>query len=245
MCTVILRVPDDPTRPIRMLAVRDEDPARPWQPLGGWWPADHPGVVGVRDARAGGAWLAASSRRLAVLLNRAGPPVPLDLVPVSRGRVVLDVVAGLAPRPTPAVPGFNLVDVDAGQVTLTSWDGSAVRSRRVPPGTHMIAHDDLDDPRTPRIGAWLDVFAAAPTDDGEAGPEPAWAGEWLAVIARSARLGPLDERAIIRDNTRHGIPTRSLLLCAASVAASGVDVRYAELERPGLWNEPVFAPPRG
>ncbi|PNA34677.1 NRDE family protein, partial [Pseudomonas sp. MPR-AND1A] len=60
MCTVIVRVPDDPRHPTRVLAVRDEDPEREWNPLGDWWPEAHPGVIGVRDVRAGGAWLAAA-----------------------------------------------------------------------------------------------------------------------------------------------------------------------------------------
>ena len=54
MCTVIVHVPEDSTAAIRVLAVRDEDPARAWDPLGAWWP-ELPGVVGVRDTRAGGA----------------------------------------------------------------------------------------------------------------------------------------------------------------------------------------------
>ncbi|MDA8439939.1 MAG: NRDE family protein [Propionibacterium sp.] len=244
MCTVILRVPSVPGRPVRMLAVRDEDPSRPWQPLGPWWPDEHPGVVGVRDVRAGGAWLAASERRLAVLVNRASPPVPDHLAPVSRGLIVLDAASGRPPRPTPAVPGFNLVDITADGVLLISWDGKLERRVGVPPGTHMIAHDDLDDARTPRIGAWLDDFAVASTKEVGTASEPAWADEWLGIIARSALLGPVDERAIIRDNRPLGYPTRSLLLCAASVGPRGVDVRYAQLERPGRWNAPVFSPPR-
>src|SRR4051812_21659446 len=72
MCTVIIQIGESPSDPVRMLAIRDEDPGRPWNPLGPWWPDTHEGVVGVRDVRAGGAWLAAdpSARRLAVLLNR-------------------------------------------------------------------------------------------------------------------------------------------------------------------------------
>ena len=59
MCTVIIHVGESPSEPIRLVAIRDEDPARPWNPLGRWWPDTHSGVVGVRDVRAGGAWLAA------------------------------------------------------------------------------------------------------------------------------------------------------------------------------------------
>ena len=59
MCTVIVSVPNAPGAPTRLLAVRDEDPARPWNPLGAWWPERDDRIVGVRDVRAGGAWLAA------------------------------------------------------------------------------------------------------------------------------------------------------------------------------------------
>ena len=48
MCTVVIRVPESPSAPTRVLAIRDEDPERPWNPLGRWWPEPHDGVVGVR-----------------------------------------------------------------------------------------------------------------------------------------------------------------------------------------------------
>ncbi len=237
VCTVILHVPETAGEPVRLLAVRDEDPTRDWQPLGAWWP-DRPGVVGVRDVRAGGAWLAADATagRLAVLLNRASPPVPDGMRQISRGGIVLDAVCGRPPHPTPAVLGFNLVEVTAGSVTVTTWDGAAVRQTSVGSGVHMIAHDDLDDPRTARITAWHDAFAQASSRDD-------WERAWLDVLAQSARLGPDDDRAIIRDNRVHGYPTQSLLLCTASVGAAGVDVSYGELARPGMWNEITLVPP--
>jgi uncharacterized protein with NRDE domain len=236
VCTVILRV-GAPDEAVRLLAVRDEDPARAWQPLGAWWP-DRPGVVGVRDVRAGGAWLAAdpAAGRLGVLLNRASPPVPTGVAPVSRGGIVLDAVAGRAPHPTAAVLGFNLVDVSRDGVRVVTWDGRSLRESEVPPGVHMIAHDDLDDPRTERIAAWHDAFAAA-------AEEADWERAWLEVLARSSRLGPDDDRAIIRDNRVHGYPTQSLLLCTASIGPASVDVRYGELARPGMWDQVALVPP--
>ena len=54
MCTVIITVPDDDTQPVRLLAVRDEDPGRPWDRLGAWWPDLYPGVVGIRHRLATG-----------------------------------------------------------------------------------------------------------------------------------------------------------------------------------------------
>ena len=96
-----------------MLAIRDEDPDRPWSPLGRWWPESHGGVVGVRDLRAGGAWLAADSDagRLAVLLNRADVSTLAESEIVSRGSLALDSVAGHTLK-KPRTHGFNLVEVE-------------------------------------------------------------------------------------------------------------------------------------
>ncbi|GAA3658730.1 NRDE family protein [Microbacterium marinilacus] len=241
MCTVVVRVPPPPAdadagvEPVRLLAVRDEDPQRPWNPLGEWWP-DRPGLIGVQDRLAGGAWLAAEGPRLAVLLNRAGHPAgvgPEELE--SRGGIVLASVGGQSPAGTPRTLGFNLVEVDGTAATVTSWDGERITRRELPPGTHMLAHDDVDDEATPRIRQWHRAFERAGTPAGDG-----WWDDWVAVLADSARLDPADDRAIIRDNHPHGYPTVSLLACVAEVSPAGADVRYAQLDRPGAWNPLVF-----
>ncbi|KRB36061.1 NRDE family protein [Microbacterium sp. Root180] len=232
MCTVVIRVPDSPDEPTRVLAVRDEDPERPWNPLGPWWPEAHDGVVGVRDARAGGAWLAADpgTRRLAVLLNRADASARPESELISRGGIVLDAVAGRSPEGAPPTHGFNLVEVDPAGARVLTWDGERLRTTELAPGTHMIAHDDVDDPGTPRIAHWLAEFQAA----GLSG-DAEWWMPWVDVLRRSAQLEPTDDRAIIRDNRPYGYPTLSLLACVASVSSEGVDVHYGELDEPGRW----------
>ncbi len=139
MCTVIVHVPADPAAPVRLLAVRDEDPARSWDPLGRWWP-ELPDVTGVRDRRAGGAWLAADAGagRVAVILNRADV-LPADGAghaepPRSRGRIVLDAVAGEGPVAPPHAQGFNLVEVTRAGATVTMWDGTDLRRVGLTPG---------------------------------------------------------------------------------------------------------------
>jgi len=232
MCTVVIRVPAASEEPIRLLAIRDEDPARPWNPLGRWWPEPHDGVLGVRDVRAGGAWLAADpeQRRLAVLLNRADVASRPESELVSRGGIVLDSVAGHSPTGTPHTHGFNLAEVDAGRARVLSWNGDTLRETVLAPGTHMIAHDDVDDLTTPRIERWLDEFRAS---EPAAGAE--WWHPWMSVLERSTTLPSTDDRAIIRDNRPYGYQTLSLLACVASVSASGVDVHYGELTVPGAW----------
>ncbi len=234
MCTVVIRVPDSPAEPVRLLAIRDEDPHRAWQPLGPSWPDTHPGVVGVRDARAGGAWLAADpdAGRLSVLLNRADvASIPADEL-VSRGGLVLASVGGDSPEAPPATHGFNLVEVEGAAARVVTWDGGELRTTDLSPGTHMIAHDDVDDPGTGRIARWLAEFAAA----GDTAAADEWWMPWLTVLERSAALPAADDAAIIRDNRPLGYPTLSLLLCAAEIRPGAVDVRYGELAEPGVWN---------
>jgi len=235
MCTVILRVPDDPALPTRIVAVRDEDPSRPWDPPGHWWPDTQPDVVGVHDVRAGGAWLAAKPEegRLAVILNRA----PVPGATSSRGHIVLDAVEGRDPR-DPDTNGFNLVVVDRRGTRVFAWQGEALRETTLRPGVHMIAHDDVDDDATPRIARWLPEFAAVPAED-----DAAWERGSIALLERTASLSPTDDAAIVRDNRPHGIPTLSLLVCTASVGEHGVELAYGELEQPGHWNHPHFSHP--
>ncbi|WP_345799953.1 NRDE family protein [Microbacterium sp. AZCO] len=263
MCTVIVHVPASADEPTRLLAVRDEDPGRPWNPVGPWWPDTYPGVVGVRDARAGGAWLAADAegRRLAVLLNREDVEGLPDEGLESRGGVVLEAVAGRTPAEPPRTHGFNLVEVEGPKVVVTTWDGDVLRTTELAPGTHMIAHDDVDDEATPRIAHWLtpfaDAHAAREERDAHASREERnaqaareardaaapidWFDPWFALLEASADLPPTDDRAIIRDNRPLGYPTLSLLMCAATIGPDGVDVACGAFDEPGHWNALTLA----
>ncbi|MBM7469005.1 hypothetical protein JOD62_001553 [Microbacterium keratanolyticum] len=233
MCTVMIDVAHDGSS--RLLAVRDEDPQRAWDPLGEWWPETYPGVIGVHDRRAGGAWLAAdpNSGRLAVLLNRADVLELADTETLSRGSLALESVAGRSPEGPQRMHGFNLLEVWADGARVLSWDGVDLREMPIDAGVHMIAHDDLDDPETPRIARWLPEFAAradASTTDEE------WWHPWVSLLGDSARLNPEDDRAIIRDNRPHGYPTLSLLYAVAEVSPTGVTVHDRALTRPGHWD---------
>ncbi len=247
MCTVVVEVPTSKAEAVRLLAVRDEDPARPWDPPGAWWP-ERPGVLGVRDRRAGGAWLAAApdEGRLSVILNRADvfsyglPAGPNGLA--SRGSLVLDAVVGRSLPDPPRTAGFNLVTVAGGSATVTSWDGESLVHRTLAPGVHMIAHHDVDDLRSARIDAWLPAFREL------AGLDTGWRERWIALLERSTGLPAGDDRAIIRDNRGHGYETLSLLVCTAEVqggtpserAPGSVRLESAAFAEPAVWGAPVF-----
>ena len=232
MCTVVIDVEESGSA--RLLAVRDEDPDREWDGLGPWWPERHPGVIGIRDRRAGGAWLAVNpaQRRLAVLLNRADVHDLDETRAVSRGTLALDSVEGRSPDGPLPMHGFNLLEVGPEGARVLSWDGAELRETPVPRGTHMIAHDDLDDAVTPRIQTWLPRFRSLEPASARAD----WAADWIALLGETAALSPEDDRAIIRDNRPHGYPTQSLLYATASVTPAGVEVHDHALATPAHWD---------
>ena len=227
MCTVVIDVAEPGGS--RLLAIRDEDPERAWDSLGEWWPEQYPGVVGIRDRRAGGAWLAVDpkARRLAVLLNRADTlDLPADQV-LTRGSLALESVAGRSPSAPLRMHGFNLLEVGPDSARVLSWDGEHLIETPVPTGVHMIAHDGLDDPATARIARWLPEFRAHPARTEN------WEDEWWDLLTASTTLDPTDDAAIIRDNRPHGYPTQSLLYCLATVGHDGLEVHAAALTSPG------------
>ncbi|HMR49241.1 MAG TPA: NRDE family protein [Arachnia sp.] len=232
MCTVVVETPQRQDQPTRLLAIRDEDPLRAWDPPGLWWPDAHPGVLGVRDRRAGGAWLAClpGAGRLAVLVNRGKPPAEKDATLASRGGLPLASLAGESLPARPRTEGFNLVEVDGGSCRITGWEGEHLNRQDLTPGVHMVAHGDVDDERTARIRRWLPEFRAL------AGlPEEQWRDRWLSLLRATTALGPFDDRAIVRDNHPHGIPTMSLLICVAEIRPGTVALDWTVLPTPGTW----------
>ena len=109
MCTLILGVDVVAPGSVLLAANRDEDPGRPADPPGVL--SESPRLVGGRDRRAGGTWLAVRERRAVVALlnrrDRSGEPAPPTPGRRSRGALVLDVASAAEeepPRPAGADP---------------------------------------------------------------------------------------------------------------------------------------------
>lgn len=170
--------------------------------------------------------------RVAVLLNRADN---LDLAESevrSRGSLALESVMGRSPVGPLPMHGFNLVELGPTRARVLSWDGITLTETPITSGTHMIAHDGLDDPATPRIARWLPTFRSRMLSSPES-----WREAWLSALSESADAGPYDDEAIIRDNTPHGYPTQSLLYALVEKTADGVQASDHTLPRPGHWDD--------
>jgi hypothetical protein len=179
MCTLIIGI--DVVRPgsVLLAANRDEDPGRPSDPPGVLM--EHPRLVGGRDRRAGGTWLAVRDGRAVVaLLNRrdaSGGPAPPAPGWRSRGALVLEVAAAEADASGLGLPGgalrsavaaaeggrfapCTLVFASPAASWLMAIEGdTAPRVEPIPPGWHVLTHADLDDPDEPRTARLVGELA--------------------------------------------------------------------------------------
>ncbi|GAA2089674.1 NRDE family protein [Actinomadura alba] len=245
MCTALISfVPSAPV-PVLLAGIRDEVVDRLWEPPGPHWP-DRPGVIGGRDLRAGGTWLAVDPRtsRVACVLNGHGRPAP-EGVRVSRGVLPLNAAADGKPGdidPERLDP-FHLLCAEPTEVRLWSWNGDELTERSLAPGLHLIVNsglkggDDLADlgPGGEHMSARLAHFrprlAAVPRPVAGDGPTAEAWGEWLPLIDGDG-LDRADPRALvvrreIGDGRVYGTTSTSL------VALSGEGLRFDFSAEPG------------
>ncbi|MDH2430168.1 NRDE family protein [Sphaerisporangium sp. TRM90804] len=170
--------------PVVLAGVRDEFAARPWQPPAAHWPG-LPGVVGGRDAQAGGTWLAADPGlpRVAALLNGIGPEAPAP-IRRSRGDLPLRAVraGGLPEGSLECYDPFHLLVAEPGGVRLWSWDGRRVTENKLPDGVHVVVNSGWEPgDGDPRAARFRPRFAAAPRPSAHvAGDDGAWRA-WRAL----------------------------------------------------------------
>ncbi|WP_431898082.1 NRDE family protein [Nonomuraea sp. bgisy101] len=205
MCTVIVRTGE----PLTLLGVRDEFADRPWEGPGEHWP-EYPGVVGGRDLKAGGTWLAAlpSRDRVAALLNGRGLPAD-ERTKISRGELPLRaVVAGGMPEvDLPRYDPFHLVLAGRSGARMWSWDGERLTAAGLPVGTSVIVNSGRDD--DPKAVELRPLFAAA--------------ADWHDLV----------EAATVRHELPDGRVYASLSATLVTVGGGGLGYEFSDLSR---WN---------
>ncbi|RSN52725.1 MULTISPECIES: NRDE family protein [Actinomadura] len=215
MCTAIISVDPSSPVPVLLAGVRDEFVNRAWEPPAPHWP-DRPGVVGGRDLRAGGTWLAVdpAAPRAGVVLNGRGRPAPEDRR-ASRGELPLLAASGGDPGALPldVFDPFHLVAAEPGRVRLWSWDGGALAAHDLGPGVHLIVNSGLEGGGGPgrtdgdvredaymaaRLAHFRPRMLTAPRPEPGFGGEPsaeAW-GAWLPLVDGDG-LARADHRALL------------------------------------------------
>jgi len=217
MCTAILGLGPDGT--LLLAGVRDEFLQRAWVPPAHLWP-DYPALIGGRDQRAGGTWLAVdpTAPRVACILNGRGQQAPPD-IRESRGELPLRAAArepigpaGSARSHGPADPDdlttfdpFLLVVATPGRADLLNWDGDRLTRRTLDPGLHLVVNSglagdlrsDAGEHETERIRHFRARLAAVPFPQPKPGDtvDEAWA-PWLPLLNGDG-LSAHDPRALI------------------------------------------------
>jgi len=239
MCLLVLAWKVHPRYRLIVAANRDEFHERPAAPLARW--PDTADILGGRDLRAGGAWLALdAARRFGIVTNfRDLQRSPLDAP--SRGALIPgylggstsaeSFLAGLAAA-AQRYAGFNLLITDASGLWY-ACNRAAAFARTLSPGVYGLSNHFLDTPwpKLTRVRSRFEAWLAAPAPGLEellamlADREPAGAGaepiaadlapEWERVLSAPFVLDP-----------RYGTRSTTLALIEASGAALILERRF-------------------
>lgn len=185
MCTVIvLHRPGEPW-PVVLAANRDERLDRAWAAPDFHWP----GVIGGRDATAGGTWMAMNRQGVvATVLNRPGSLGP---APDKRSRGELPLLALEADSAAAAVERLAALDAGAWRPfnavvadARAAWFLCGLGEGRpivepLPPGVSMVTAHPPNDLTSQRTARHLPRFRAAPP------PTPPQWGAWAGLLSDS------------------------------------------------------------
>ncbi|TQN31832.1 transport and Golgi organization protein 2 [Haloactinospora alba] len=220
MCTVIVSFAPAEEVPLLVVAVRDELLARPWEQPGRHWP-ERPELLGGKDTRAGGTWLAVntsaslpSGPRVGAVVNGlprdgADPARPAGPARPSRGELPLRLASHGQWEPRPERVGdyepFHLLGADSRSAVHHAWDGGALTRRSLEPGVSMLVNTGID-PEDPRVRRYAGLFTenrprptTAELHAGE--PDGIW-GKWPRMVDRAMSAG-----ARTHDGTKTDDPT--------------------------------------
>jgi hypothetical protein len=232
MCTVLVRLEPGAAWPVQLGAVRDEFVERDWDPPAAHWAGPWAHLVGGRDRRAGGTWLAVDPTPgrpavAAVLNGGRREELPDGAARPTRGELALRVLAGDGvPEGDEVQPydRFHLLRCDLERQDLWSWDGETLVHHRLEPDSagprHLIVVntglDDETDPLVPHFGPLFAQLA-----DGADQPQDTWSTEaWTALLTGDGLPGD-DPRALLVAKEIEGHAYGSTSAALVALAADG------------------------
>jgi hypothetical protein len=264
VCTALISVDPGSRTPVLLLFARDEMADRAWRPPGRYWP-DRPLLVGGRDEREGGTWLAVRSAddaggpRVVCVLNGFGTHADPEKR-LTRGQLPLIAASdtSISTLDLPRYDPFHLLIANRLGISMLTWDGETLSDRELSPGTHLVSNRGLEAegdrlPTAPGravtlIEARIKHFRPLLHDLPRPEPMPgrglttrqAW-GAWMR-LADGDGLDRSDVRALIgkHDWGEHGMWLTSSV---SLVAVGSGGVRYDLNPNPGEseWFEVVTA----
>jgi uncharacterized protein with NRDE domain len=175
VCLLVIAWRSHARFPLIAAANRDEFHDRPAAPIGRW--PEPPHLIGGRDLRAGGAWLALDrGRRFGVVTNyrdlqRPSPEAPSrgELIPQFLGEAcgASEFLAGLEPHAS-RYSGFNLLLADERELWYAS-NRAQPFARPLPPGLYGLSNHLLDTPwpKLARVRKAFESWLAAPALQGQ------------------------------------------------------------------------------
>ncbi len=205
MCLLVLAWRAHPRYRLVLAANRDEFHARPTAALGSW--EDAPAIVGGRDLKSSGTWLAVSGARFGALTNFSEPQSSPPASP-SRGELIPRFLAdarspqafvGALESEAQVYCGFSLLVGDERSLVYAT-NRAQPFGRALAPGVYGLSNHLLDTPwpklarvrralehwlaaDVPTAGALLETLAdRTPASDSQL-PPTARGGEWDRVLS--------------------------------------------------------------
>jgi hypothetical protein len=171
-------------------AIRDEFVERAWDPPARHWDGHWAHLLGGRDRRAGGTWLAVdpSVPAVAALLNAGKREEPVDgVVRPTRGTLALHILDSRdLPEDIEHYDRFHLLRATIDGAELWSWDGTSLSHQELSPGDHIIVNAGLDTDDDPLVPHFAPLLAGTGSD----------MADWRTLLSGDG-LDPGDERALV------------------------------------------------
>ncbi|MXO89942.1 NRDE family protein [Pontixanthobacter aquaemixtae] len=244
MCVAALAWQVSEKFPLVAIGNRDEFHDRPTTALSRW--EDDAGIIAGRDEGAGGTWLGVSKLGQFVLLTNFRDPENVTIGPVSRGKLVEQILRGEEPKQIEDMNAFNVVQANLSRARFLSNRGKA-QWQELSSGIHGVSNGPLDRPwpKTLQLGGVLERWIEEGTGEIEPlftalraeTPEPsaeqpidAPQPEYAPVFIRNPVYGTRSSSVVIVNNDGRGlIAERSFDASAAVTGEKKVEFTWPQV----------------